>query len=83
MVRMKAIYSESTSYVGDTNTDSAELEGNDAEDLKAPIVCKLSDGSYHYYSQDDFNEKVLNGELKFVMTDGIGAETSEQLLDEL
>ena len=79
----KLIYSESTSYVGDTNTDSAELEGNDAEDLKAPIVCKLSDGSYHYYSQDDFNEKVLNGELKFVMTDGIGAETSEQLLDEL
>ena len=49
----KLIYSESTSYVGDTNTDSAELEGNDAEDLKAPIVCKLSDGSYHYYSQDD------------------------------
>lgn len=79
----KLIYSESTSYVGDTNTDSAELEGNDAEDLKAPIVCKLSDGSYHYYSQDDFNEKVLNGELKFVMTDGIGAETSEQILDEL
>ena len=54
----KLIYSESTSYVGDTLTDSAELEGNDAEDLKAPIVCKLSDGSYHYYSQDDFNEKV-------------------------
>ena len=79
----KLIYSESTSYVGDTLTDSAELEGNDAEDLKAPIVCKLSDGSYHYYSQDDFNEKVLNGELKFVMTDGIGAETSEQILDEL
>ena len=42
----KLIYSESTSYVGDTNTDSAELEGNDAEDLKAPIVCKLSDGSF-------------------------------------
>ena len=79
----KLIYSESTSYVGDTLTDSAELEGDDAEDLKAPIVCKLSDGSYHYYSQDDFNEKVLNGELKFVMTDGIGAETSEQILDEL
>ena len=79
----KLIYSESTSYVGDTNTDSAELEGDDAEDLKAPIVCKLSDGSYHYYSQDDFNEKVLNGEFKFVMTDGIGAETSEQILDEL
>ena len=79
----KLIYSESTSYVGDTNTDSAELEGHDAEDLKAPIVCKLSDGSYHYYSQDDFNEKVLNGEFKFVMTDGIGAETSEQILDEL
>ena len=72
-----------TSYVGDTLTDSAELEGNDAEDLKAPIVCKLSDGSYHYYSQDDFNEKVLNGELKFLMPDGIGAETSEQILDEL
>ena len=34
----KLIYSESTSYVGDTLTDSAELEGNDAEDLKAPIV---------------------------------------------
>ena len=79
----KLIYSESTSYVGDTLTDSAELEGNDAEDLKAPIVCKLSDGSYHYYSQDDFNEKVLNGELKFLMPDGIGAETSEQILYKL
>ena len=35
----------------DTNTDSAELEGDDAEDLKAPIVCKLSDGSYHYIAR--------------------------------
>lgn len=75
------VYGESTSYVG--NNSSAEMSSTDAEDVKAPIVCKLADGSYHYYSQDDFNNLIQNGELKFVMADGDGMETTQQILDEL
>lgn len=75
------VYGESTSYVG--NNSSAGMPSTDAEDVKAPIVCKLADGSYHYYSQDDFNNLIQNGELKFVMADGDGMETTQQILDEL
>ena len=75
------VYGESSSYVGDNS--SAEMTTTDAEDVKAPIVCKLADGSYHYYSQDDFNNLIQNGELKFVMADGDGMETTQQILDEL
>ena len=75
------VYGESTSYVGDNS--SAQTSIADAEDVKAPIVCKLADGSYHYYSQDDFNNLIQNGELKFVMADGEGMETTQQILDEL
>ena len=74
-------YGESTSYAG--NTSSAGNAPSDTSEVKAPIVCKLADGSYHYYSQDEFNNLIQNGELKFIMADGDGMETTQQILDEL
>ena len=74
-------YGESTSYAG--NTSSAGNAPSDTSEVKAPIVCKLADGSYHYYSRDEFNNLIQNGELKFIMADGDGMETTQQILDEL
>ena len=86
----KLVYSDSTTYSGSeteysAGSDTAALEAgsSDAEDVKAPIVCKYPDGSYHYYSQDEFNSAILSGELQFVMADGKGMQTTDQILDEL
>lgn len=87
----KLVYSDSTSYAAetessyttDTSVSALESENTDAEDVKAPIVCKYPDGSYYYYSQDDFNSAILSGDLQFVMADGKGMQTTEQILDEL
>lgn len=77
----KLVYSDSTTYSG--SESSYEAGSSDAEDVKAPIVCKYPDGSYHYYSQDDFNNEILSGQLQFVMADGKGMNTTDQILDEL
>ena len=49
----------------------------------APIVCKRSDGTYHYYGSAEFKKLIKSGELQFVSaSDGSGI-TSAEILDEL
>ncbi len=47
-----------------------------------PIVCKRSDGTYHYYQRSEFKELVLSGKLQFLLIDNEEDLTLNEILEE-
>ena len=58
------------------NQDTGEAAGDEGN----IIVCRRSDGTYHYYEYSEFQDLIQNGELSFVMASEEGGMTQEEIL---
>lgn len=64
--------------ISTTNDYDAELQKLKKKD--SIIVCKRSDGTYHYYQYKEFKDMIDRGELSFVVT---GDNSADDILAEL
>lgn len=82
---------EEGNFGGDKNfydyvDDNVELyveESESSKEAQAPIVCKRSDGTYHYYDVYEFKELIKSGDLQFVVADDESGMSANQILEEL
>lgn len=73
-------YDNDASY---SYTESAVDEADSNASAQRPIVCKRSDGTYHYYDVYEFKELIKSGSLQFVVVDDEGGLSANQILEEL
>lgn len=58
-----------------------QYSGSDDKDGESIIVCRKPDDTYYYYYASEFEQKILNGELKF--QDGLTGNEVQKALDHL
>lgn len=58
-------------------------ESGSSKEAQRPIVCKRSNGTYHYYDVYEFKELIKSGDLQFVVADDESGMSANQILEEL
>lgn len=61
-------------YQGDLQKWGAEKEEGTTETI---VVCEKRDGSYHYYEKEDFEKKIRNKEITFILSDSVQIQDVE------
>lgn len=79
-------YEEGGPNSNETSYDYVEAyvdESGSSGEAQGPIVCKRSDGTYHYYDVYEFKELIKSGDLQFVVADDESGMSANQILEEL
>lgn len=79
-------YEEGIQDTQDASYDWTYVEGmsnSESSGAQGPIVCKRSDGTYHYYEVQEFKNLIKSGDLQFVVADAENGMSANQILEEL